>query len=242
MYCNNSIQIDTWVSIFVLYYLIIAKCGAVDLTFVVDSSGSITNDKWDSALQFMVQIVEKMAESSDDLRFGCVVFSNYGYLEFRLDEYNETQAIMDRIEKIEYRDGNTNTSGGLLIMIEDVFQLPLGDRPDVPNLGLVITDGKSTRDEHLTIPYASRAKAEGIALIAMGIGPDVDRTELEGIATTPEQVIQPETYNQLDLFAEYLVNQACDIRPAGMHTSFVTSCKGTIYLTILLYSKDIDTG
>ena len=59
-------------------------------------------------------------------------------------------------------DANTNTSGGLYVMMTQVFKVSRGDRPEVPDTAIVITDGRSTYDSNLTIPYAEQAKRRGI--------------------------------------------------------------------------------
>jgi len=66
---------------------------------------------------------------------------------------------------MRFLDANTNTSGGLYVMMTQLFNITNGDRPDVPNTAIVITDGRSTYDSNLTIPYANEAKARGIHIV-----------------------------------------------------------------------------
>jgi len=47
-------------------------------------------------------------------------------------------------------------------MMTQVFKVSRGDRPEVPDTAIVITDGRSTYDSNLTIPYAEQAKRRGI--------------------------------------------------------------------------------
>jgi len=63
-----------------------------------------------------------------------------------------------------FLDANTNTSGGLYVMMTQLFNVANGDRPSVPNIAIVITDGLSTYDHNLTIPYAQEAKRRGITI------------------------------------------------------------------------------
>lgn len=53
-----------------------------------------------------------------------------------------------------------------------------GDRPDVPNVGVVITDGKSNEPE-ATWNEAMQARDRGIEMIAVGVGNSVRVSELE---------------------------------------------------------------
>jgi len=54
-------------------------------------------------------------------------------------------------------------------MMKRVFNVANGDRPHVPDTAIVITDGRSTYDSNLTIPYAEEAKRRGIKIIGLYI-------------------------------------------------------------------------
>ena len=43
-----------------------------------------------------------------------------------------------------------------------------GDRPDAPNVAVVITDATSNKDQNLTIPEALAAQAAGVAVFTFG--------------------------------------------------------------------------
>ena len=43
-----------------------------------------------------------------------------------------------------------------------------GDRPDAPNVAVVITDATSNKDQNLTIPEALAAQAAGVAMFTIG--------------------------------------------------------------------------
>ena len=69
--------------------------------------------------------------------------------------------MRNTIAAIEYTGGVTNTSGGLYKMMSEVFQRRNGDRPQANNIGIVITDGASTRDTHLLGRYSKEASYNG---------------------------------------------------------------------------------
>ena len=185
------------------------------MAFVLDSSGSITNDKWIELLQFIQKLVEEMSHNSDNLRFSCVVFSTNANVEFDLGTYSGTQDVINHIDKIRFRGGWTNTAEALRVLQDDIFSSRNGDRTDVQDLAIILTDGKATRNVEYTIPYANEAKRKGITILTIGIGPEVDINELEGIATRPDYVELSPDYHKLNAYTKYLVGSACKPPPAG---------------------------
>ena len=77
-------------------------------------------------------------------------------------------------------------SGGLYVMKHVIFQPWSGDRPDVTNIAIVITDGQSTRDKHLMGPYAKEARDSGVKILTVGITDKINMTELKKIASQPQ--------------------------------------------------------
>ena len=74
---------------------------------------------------------------------------------------------------LEYAGGRTNIAGALSMLRKDMFKVANGDRVDMPNFGILITDGLATVNQELTLPEAIEARVAGIHLIV--IGPEMDR-------------------------------------------------------------------
>ena len=106
--------------------------------------------------------------------------------------------MLDHIGRISYDDGNTNTSGGLFKMNEEVFITANGDRQNVDNIAIVITDGASTRDTHLLKPYATQAKDNGVKILAVGITENINFGELADMASEPIDADSPTVFNVTD--------------------------------------------
>ena len=62
---------------------------------------------------------------------------------------------------------------GINIMHNEMFTIENGDRPDVQNIALVITDDKSMVNSEKTVFESDKAKAKGIHMIAVGVGNQV---------------------------------------------------------------------
>ena len=96
-------------------------------------------------------------------------------------------------------------------MRQNMFKLDRGDRASAPNIGIVVTDGESNRDQGLTIPYANEAKAAGITMIAVGVGMNQTNDELVGIATNTSYVFSVDNFLALQAIQAQIISAACDV-------------------------------
>ena len=60
-----------------------------------------------------------------------------------------------------------------------VFQVSAGDRPGIPNVAIIMTDGESTIDRAQTLPEAQKARDAGINIYAIGVGDKVLLTDTQ---------------------------------------------------------------
>ena len=107
-------------------------------------------------------------------------------LEFGLDEYTSAAEMSEVLDDFPYSRGYTNISGALRTMREQVYIPARGDRPDILDMALLITDGESTRDANQTLREAELAKRAGITLFVVGVTDEVNEKELLAIASDPD--------------------------------------------------------
>ena len=91
---------------------------------------------------------------------------------------------LQAVENMTVIASSTNTSSALKTMRKVVFSPDNGDRPDVNNVGIVITDGQSD-DNQATAAEALQAKAAGIRMFAIGLTNEIQASELMTIASPP---------------------------------------------------------
>ena len=96
-------------------------------------------------------------------------------------------------------------------MRQNMFTVDRGDRGSAPNIGVVVTDGESNRDKGKTIPYADEAKLAGITMIAVGVGKNTVKSELQGIATNSSFVFSADNFEALTAIQAKIVDAACDV-------------------------------
>ena len=199
---------------------------SADIVFVVDNSGSIMDSEqlgavsnWQLMKNFVISIVENLAIGGGRNRVGLVTFGNQGVNEFFMDDYSDAASLIAAINATRYLGENTNTSGGLRVMREQQFRPERGDRPNVENIAIVITDGRSTYDNESTIPEAVLSRAAGIQIFAVGVTASIDETEVRMISSLPQQINRnyflTADFSQISEIMLALVEATCEASEIG---------------------------
>jgi len=94
---------------------------------------------------------------------------NTATLNFYLTDFTDLRSLTTAIGNIQYLGGNTNTTGALRLMRTEIFNAANGDRPDVPNVVILITDGIPTREVAGLPDEVLRNKNIGTRIVGVGI-------------------------------------------------------------------------
>ena len=193
----------------------------IDLFIVMDSSGSITKEKYEIAKKFVADLVNGFTISEKNVRVGLIIFGGEVKLMFGLDESFDKKTILNKISNIPFLRTTTATGDAIKFMVERGFTEASGARPPnlaIPRVGIVLTDGESNTgvDVHVA---AQAARDKSIEMFAFGIGSRINDTELLEIAGSQERKFKIDSFDNVD-DARALITQ--------------TSCKG-ILLCICMY-------
>lgn len=185
--------------------------GEMDVVFLVDTSGSIREKNFKKIRSFLGDLVFSLDVDTGDIHVGMVSFADDEKLIFDLDEYNDRVDMRDAINGMEYTRGTTNTAAGLKYVRERLFNGRGGDRRDVNNVIVILTDGNSNEKEK-TVTEAMAAKADGIHIITMALGGWLDEYELRAIASDPwkTNLIEVTSYQLLPDFIDQIRNLVCN--------------------------------
>ena len=108
--------------------------GLLDIGFLVDSSGSITHEKFPQVLQFVRNVSARLEVREGRTRVGLVTYADSSRQQFTLSRYEDMDNLLNAIERVEYRPGRTNTADGLRTIRQQLFSSNNGDREDAPNI------------------------------------------------------------------------------------------------------------
>ena len=101
-------------------------------------------------MKFLGELVEKFHPAPEADHFGFITFHNKANLVFNFadSQYHDKNALLEKIAsepiKLELQ---TRTDLALKMADDELFTKAGGDRPDKPNVMIVLTDGKPTHPD-----------------------------------------------------------------------------------------------
>ncbi|NXT23556.1 VWA2 protein, partial [Syrrhaptes paradoxus] len=141
------------------------QCSAsLDVLFLLDGSYSIGKGSFERSKQFAGKLCDALDIHPDRVRVGMVQFSSTPHLEFALDLYLTKQEVKERIKRIVFRGGSTETGRALKYVLRKGF--PGGRNSTVPEVLIIISDGKSQGSSMMP---AMQVKEKGTTVFAVGI-------------------------------------------------------------------------
>mmetsp|Transcript_26067 Transcript_26067/g.68405 ORF Transcript_26067/g.68405 Transcript_26067/m.68405 type:complete len:533 (-) Transcript_26067:1356-2954(-) len=188
----------------------------LDIVFVIDASGTVTDSQWIQAMTFVKTFTGNFAISENQTRAALVTFATNPVLNLNLDEGITQTAIDDAADAANNTNRLTYTNKALDLVRTDV--LPVA-RTDVPCLVVVVTDGLATNNATMQIAAeALRAVSTRITVHAIGINVTQfgnSQTQLEWIAGDTGTVSNLDNFTALNSIIVQLVEAACSDAPTS---------------------------
>jgi len=114
-----------------------------DIIFVMDESGSIGTTDFGLMKSFLSQLVGRLDIDSGTARVGLVTYSTNVGSSIYLNAHSSVASVQSAISALIYSAGTTNTAAALAYVRTTMLTSAAGDRSNVPNFVVVLTDGNS---------------------------------------------------------------------------------------------------
>ncbi|CAH3041470.1 unnamed protein product [Porites lobata] len=181
-----------------MHFLFLLVCPfAVDLAFLLDASGSIGPDNYKQVKAFIIKLIEYFPVSSAGTHVGVVSFSSSAKTEIMFSAKQNVKAIKASILNITYYAGSTQIDLGLEECRTKLFAAGGGMRSNVPQVLLVITDGRSTGGHAASKRESQLLNNKGIVVFALGLGSLVNSAEINALASEPNHVFHYLSFRQM---------------------------------------------
>ncbi len=116
-----------------------------DIVFLIDSSGSLEPNRGDFQLElnFIREVINGFGEVGDNgIRVGLVLFGTTAESYFYLGQSTSKQTVLNAVSNLIYMGGQTNIAEAFQVARDEQFTSWNGDRPDAPNVIIIVTDGR----------------------------------------------------------------------------------------------------
>lgn len=152
-------------------------------------------------------IVQGLNYDSGLTRTAVITYSDQATVQFNFDKFSSKRTILDNMAFLLER-GRTNTVSALDKLRNEVFIRDKGDRDGVRNVAVLISDGNSNVDQEYTLEKAERLRNAGVEVYAVGIGKQVDMSEVNGIANVGLSYIARQE-NDVERIASLILDDMC---------------------------------
>uniref|UniRef100_A0A8C6LFX2 Matrilin 4 n=1 Tax=Nothobranchius furzeri TaxID=105023 RepID=A0A8C6LFX2_NOTFU len=185
------------------------KSGPVDLVFLIDSSRSVRPHEFETMRKFMIDILDTLDIGLDTTRVGVVQYSSQVRSEFSLKTHSKLENMVKAINEIIPLAQGTMTGLAIRYLMNEAFSPEQGDRPEVPNVAVIVTDG---RPQDRVAEVAAEAREKGIEIFAVGVA-RADMTSLRAMASPPfeDHVFLVERFDLIYQFGLQFQNKLCGL-------------------------------
>ncbi|XP_007569700.1 matrilin-4 isoform X22 [Poecilia formosa] len=185
------------------------KSGPVDLVFLIDSSRSVRPHEFETMRKFLIDILNTLDIGLDTTRVGVVQYSSQVRSEFSLKTHSKLENMVKAINEIVPLAQGTMTGLAIRYLMNEAFSPGQGDRPKVPNVAVIVTDG---RPQDRVAEVAAEARERGIEIYAVGVA-RADMTSLRAMASPPfeDHVFLVERFDLIYQFGLQFQDKLCGI-------------------------------
>lgn len=155
----------------------------MDLGFLLDvNSNNFRRDQFVNVLNSIKSTYASFVIGNDKTRIGVVAYDEHTHTMISMGQYSSQQPLDNALDEMLM----SSTSGASLLGqgLASVNSLLFygKPRPDAPKILVVISGGKSKDD---VLKPSIELKRLNMTIFSVGVGQNIDRSELETIATKP---------------------------------------------------------
>lgn len=200
----------------------VACNGPLDIAFILDASGSVRG-YFDTEKRFLKTLANAYGISRDGSRSGVITFSYYVEHSIKLnDHYNQT-SFNDAVDAIKLMGSTTDIAQSLRVAQRDFFTQSNGNRANVRDLVVLITDGDQTHGNENPRVVADELRNQGVKVVAVGIGDAANKTTLNAVTGDEKYVFTVPGFNSLadKSFLQSILRVTCngDFSPSVVRTT-----------------------
>lgn len=212
----------------------VVKCSEeADLAFVVDTSGSISDENFQKQKDFVKALASSFDPTSTEHQLSLISYSTNAQLEVSFKNKTDRKEFEEAVDRVTHTKGRTRLDKALKLASAHLFTASGGTRPDKRKIMIILTDGRQSQDpdtvalQDAVLPL----KQLGVKIYAVAIGSEVDLNELHQMTDSKEEVFPVSDFDDLANMANDIALKSCRVsalsaQSAGKRYSSFTSFIG----------------
>uniref|UniRef100_A0A0S7F457 CO6A3 n=2 Tax=Poeciliopsis prolifica TaxID=188132 RepID=A0A0S7F457_9TELE len=167
-----------------------------DIVFLVDGSNYVGSSNLPFVRDFMINIVNQLNISPEQVQIGLMQFAEQPRIEFYLNSYNNNRDVVDKISQLRLTGGSVlNTGAAMSYALDNMFQTSVGSRKlqGAVQVLILITGGPLQDDAG---SEADRLALANVLTFTVSSG-QADQEELKKIAFIPNLAYHKQRFSEL---------------------------------------------
>ena len=178
----------------------------------MDMSSSITAKNYPKEKDFIKRVADTFSISATQTDVGVITYNRDAKLWINFGQYNDNDEFKEAVDRIPYWGGQTRIDNGLEMAAVSLFGELKGDRAKLPNVLILLTDGKQSSDprakplEEAILPLFQL----GVKVFAVGVGDQFSRDELRLIVEKDQDIFTVNDFDDLLTKSHEIARAACE--------------------------------
>ena len=196
------------------------------MAFLLDFSRNIGHRNSIKVRTFLKEAAVAFNVSRGGTRAAVLLYSNDGSTEIPFDYFSNARDFGAAVNLLPLRTGRNRITISYLKAHEDLFGLYGTARDYVPRIAIMLTDDVDRRSENYAAltEVALSIRNAGVHLLVIGIGDQINATQLLAVVEKRNDVILPRSFDELMNHLEVCVRSTCPLKGRQLHLIFVLSC------------------
>lgn len=177
----------------------------------MDMSSSITAKNYPKEKDFVKNVADTFSISPTKTDVGVITYNRDAKLWINFGQSNNNEEFTQGVDNIPYWGGSTRIDNGLEAAVK-LFSDLKGERAKLPNVLILLTDGKQNSDpratplEEAVLPLFQL----GVKIFAVGVGEQFSRDELRLIVEKDQDIFAVNDFDELLANSHKIARTACD--------------------------------
>ena len=191
------------------------KCSKdADLAFVVDTSGSISDENFKKQKDFIKVLASSFDPILAEHNLGLISYSSDAQMEVSFQDKADRKEFEKAVDLIPHTKGRTRLDKALKVASSRLFTASGGTRSEKRKIMVVLTDGRQSQDPD-TVPLQEAVlplRQLGVRIYTVAIGDEVDLKELYQVTERNEDVFPVSDFDDLANMANDIALKTCRVK------------------------------